>query len=170
MPPPLDPVKRAAIEDAIRSGGMSRNQIAREHEVAQGTVSRIARALEAAGEPPAFDRAAVEAATQARAKDNAQRRADLEAEFLAVAAEQLAQRDRPCVWGNFGGKENTYAEQELERPTFGMVSTLVSTAARAAKAAADLAAGGDNPAEQGRAGVRTLVDELRAKRDERQAG
>ena len=87
-----------------------------------------------------------------------------------MAAEQLAKRDAPCVWGNFGGKENTYAEQELERPTFGMVSTLVSTAARAAKAAADLGSTGDNPAEQGRVAVLSLVDELRAKRDAREAG
>ena len=128
--------------------------------VAAGTVTRYARALEQAGRldtPAAFDRTKVEAATRARAKDNAARRADLEAEFLQVAAEELARRDAPVTWGNFGGKDNTYEEVELPRPTFGMRGTLVTTAARATKAALDLAAAARDTGTE-RAG--TLLDQI----------
>lgn len=147
MPAPLDPAKRAAIADAIRAGGMSRNAIARALGVSAGMVSKVARELEEAGQvDTAFDRSNTETATRAAQVDNAARRAALEAEFLKVAEEELARRDQPVKWGNFGGRDNTYAEVELPAPTFGMRSTLVATAARAVKAAADLAGTAGNGA------------------------
>lgn len=73
MPPPLDPDKRAAIADAIRGGG-KRNEIAREHDVSPSTVTSIAKTE---GIDDAFDRTATKTATAARSTDLAARRVEL---------------------------------------------------------------------------------------------
>lgn len=165
MPAPLDPAKREAIEADVRAGNLSRNRIAKAHGVGTSTVSRIAAALAEQG-VPTFDRSSTAAATRAAQVDNAERRARLEAEFLRRAEAELAQCDEPVIVGQFGGRDNTWAEREFDRAPHNVRSTLVSTAQRAAKAAADLAlVGAGDPAEQARSSVRDLVAELRAQRE-----
>lgn len=171
MPAPLDPEKRAAIEDAIRHARdtdppRSSHHIAQEHGVAQSTVARIAKQLEAAGQlpGPAWDRTKTENASRARATDNAARRADLEARFLDAAVSELDALKVPTVVGQFGGRDNVWSEREFALPPHNVRATLVATAARAAKAAADLAGAGQaDPAEQGKAAVLQLVDAIRGR-------
>jgi len=167
MPAPLDPDLRAAVENDIRTGVKSRNQIARDHHVATGTVSRIARQLEANGDidtPTAFDRSKIEAASRARATDNAARRAELEARFLDAAVDELDALKAPTVVGQFGGRDNVWSDKAFDLPPHNVRATLVATAARAAKAAADLAGAGQaDPAEQGKAAVLQLVDAIRGR-------
>lgn len=87
MPPPLDPAKREAVIDAIKAGGTSHG-IAREHGVAQSTVSRIASEEGIEG---AFDRSATKRATEARTVDLAAWRSTF-AQRLARRAEWLEER------------------------------------------------------------------------------
>jgi hypothetical protein len=97
VPAPLDPAKRAAIEQDIRDGLISRNAIARAHTVSASTVSGIARALEANPDEPtvveAFDRSIAKRATAAKAADLASRRAT-----LAILAMDDAERIRARFW------------------------------------------------------------------------
>lgn len=161
MPAPLDPDKRDAIADAIRAGG-KRNDIAREHHVSPSTVTRIGRDLEDKGEldTPAFDRTKTESASRARAKDNALRRAELEAEFLRRAVEELAECDRGMYVGQFGGRDNVWSQEWFEKAPHNVRATMVATAARAAKAAADLAGvGADDTIERTRTLLERLADE-----------
>lgn len=76
MPAPLDPEKRALIEQDIRDG-LKRNEIARRHGVGAGTVTNIGKKLEAQGAGPAFDRSGTKRATEARSADAASRRLEL---------------------------------------------------------------------------------------------
>jgi len=164
MPAPLDPAKREAIEADVRAGVLSRNKIARQHGVGTSTVSRIAAALAEAG-VPTFDRTSTERATRAAQVDNAQRRARLEAEFLRRAEAELAACEQGVTVGQFGGRENVWSDRWFDVAPHNVRSTLVSTAQRAAKAAADLASiGAGDPAEVARSNVRALVDELRTAR------
>jgi transposase-like protein len=87
VPAPLDPDKRAAIAQAIRDGG-TRNAIARDHDVAQSTVSRIA---EQEGLVDAFDRSEIKRATEAKQADLAAQRAQL-AQLLMEDAFRLRER------------------------------------------------------------------------------
>lgn len=155
MPAPLDPAKREAIEEAIRAGELSRNAIARQHHVAQGTVSRIARRLEHDGEPPAFDRAKVAAATHARTEDMASRRAALAEALLSDAERIRAQLWQQCKWGNFGGKENTYAEVELDKPRFTDQSTILGAVEKAVRTHATLTGEGEGSEREA-----TLLEQL----------
>jgi hypothetical protein len=93
MAAPITARKRSAILKAIKAGGSSRAQIARDHKVSGSTVSKIAK--EAGIEAP-FDRAHTKNATQARTVDMAARRAEL-AELLLGDAFKL--RDR--VWDKY---------------------------------------------------------------------
>lgn len=92
MPRPLDPAKRAAIEQAIRNGAgeCSRNAIAREFGVAASTVSRIAAD---AGIEDAFDRSKTFRASRARVVDAKAVRSQLAQDYLADAV-----RVRERLW------------------------------------------------------------------------
>lgn len=162
MPAPLDPAVKAAIEADVRAGELSRNAIARAHSVGQGTVSRIAKALEAQGAPPAFDRAAVEAATAARSADMADRRTRLAADLLADAERMRAQLWAPCTWGNFGGKENDYNSVELDQPRFVDQATILGAVEKAVRTSTNLTNEDTDPTEAAKSSVRQLVESLRA--------
>ncbi len=106
-----------ADRDAVRrlhAEGKTRNQIAREIGRSGSTVSKIARSLDLS-----FERGPeVVAATEARRVDLAERRQQL-AEALHEDAERLrAQLWAPCVVGAFGGRDNVWSEQALDKPTF----------------------------------------------------
>lgn len=92
MPAPLDPEKREHIEQAIRAGG-KRNQIARDHGVSAGTVSNIARRLEATGSDPAFDRSETKRACADRSVDLAERRT-----AFAVKLQDAIERIEVRMW------------------------------------------------------------------------
>lgn len=85
---PLPAEKREAVLAAIRAGGKSLNQIAKDCGVAKATVSKIAKE---AGLTDAFDRSRTEAATKAHAIDARARREALK-DKLIEDAERLRQR------------------------------------------------------------------------------
>lgn len=125
MPRPLDPAKRAAILADIQAGELGRNEIARKHRVGAGTVTKIAQDE---GMTDAFDRSETEDATRARRVDLAAQRAEVSALFLRRAREALEQFDKPHVVFNIGGKDNTYTEHTLDRPTTGDMRNLATVA------------------------------------------
>lgn len=93
MGPHLTAQQRAAILADIKAGTKSRNQIARDHGVAAGTVTNIARQ---AGATDAFDRAATEAATRARVIDCKAAREQLKQDLIGDA-----QRLRDRAWSPY---------------------------------------------------------------------
>lgn len=82
MPRPIDDELRAAILDDINAGQLSRNAIARKHDVSASTVTKVARQ---AKKPDAFDRSKTRDATRARMADIADLRSRLALRNLARA-------------------------------------------------------------------------------------
>jgi len=126
MPAQIPDEKRAAILADIKTGEKGRNQIAREHGVSQSTVSLIAQD---AGLTSAFDRTTTKHATAAATADNKARRAAIASRLLTKASEFLDQIDAPHLVFNFGGKDNTYEERELDRPPTADMRNLMTCAA-----------------------------------------
>lgn len=85
--------KRDEVVAAIRAGGKSLNQIAKDCGVAKATVSKIAKE---AGLSDAFDRSQTEAATQAHAADARSRREKLKLDLLSDA-----ERLRARAWDEY---------------------------------------------------------------------
>lgn len=113
MPPPTpDHIRQAIITD-ITTGQLSRNAIARKHNVAQSTVTRIA---EAEGLADAFDRTQTKNATEALRSDNKAKRAELQELFLRRGKEALLAMDQPFVVFKIGGKDNIYTEHDVPIP------------------------------------------------------
>lgn len=128
---PLTDADRKAVR-RLHAAGKTRNDIAREIGRSPSTVTKLAGELGLS-----FDRTATEAATQARTADLAARRTAL-AEALQADAEKLrVQLWQPCVYGEFGGKENVWSQVNLDLPRFGdqrqilaSVQTAVNTSAK----------------------------------------
>lgn len=98
----------------LHAQGMSRNDIARQLGRSGRTISRIAVELGLT-----FERAgATAAATAAKVADGQARRAQLQLDALEGAQKLYAQMFAPCKAFNFGGKENTYNDTQLNEPTF----------------------------------------------------
>lgn len=125
-------VRARAIE--LITAGIPRNAIARELLIAPSSVSAIAR-----DEGLTFDRANQTAsATAARQHDLKVRRLELIDELMAKAADHLVAIDQPFLAFNFGGKENTYEEHELDRAPTGDILNLHRAASLALKDAREL--------------------------------
>ena len=106
--------------------GYGRNRIAREMGIAPVVASRTAEYLGLT-----FDRSKIQAATEARLADLAERRSVL-AEVLLDDAERLrAQLWQPTVVYAFGGKENVYSEEPVSEPPPADKRALMATAATA---------------------------------------
>jgi hypothetical protein len=116
VPAPLDPAKRAAILADIRAGTLSRNAIARKHDVAASTVTKLAKDT---GDTTAFDRSQTEKATRAQEADSRSRRAELAAALLDDAAKLRARAWEPytVVVGTAQGAERV----TLDLPPLGDV-------------------------------------------------
>lgn len=120
---PLDDTTRAAILVDIRAG-KSRNAIARDHQVSAGSVTKLAQEI-----GHRFDRSKTKNATEAAKADNAALRASTSRRLLLKANEFLDQMDRPHTAFNFGGKDNTYNEKQLDRPPVSDLRNLMTAAA-----------------------------------------
>jgi hypothetical protein len=141
VPRPLADDIRAAILTDIRAGKLSSHAVAKKHGVAQSTVSKLARDAEVTG---AFDRSQTIQATHAREADTAAHRANLAARRTALAEALQADAERlrvqlwqPCIYGEFGGKENVWSEVRLDQPRFndqrqilGSIQAAVNTSVR----------------------------------------
>lgn len=109
---PITPKERRRIL-ALHGEGKSRNDIRRITGRSNGAITTIVRDAGLS-----FDRAATKAATEAKAADNASKRAQLESDLLDDAQKLRKQLWEPCVWGSFGGKDNLYNSVHLDQPTF----------------------------------------------------
>lgn len=98
---------------ALHAEGLTRNEIARQMRRSGKTVSRIAEMLGLD-----FDRTRTAVATEARKVDARAKRTAL-AEALLDDAERLRQQlFAPALAWNFGGKDNTYEQQQIPQPSF----------------------------------------------------
>lgn len=118
---PIPARKRNRIASSIRDG-LTRNEVARKHSVAAGTVTRIAKA-----EGLSFDRSKTKNATEARQADTDAMKVKLAGETLTAAGRifnQLFAQSKARHW--YQGKmyertipQPTYAEQHSIASTFG---------------------------------------------------
>jgi hypothetical protein len=111
---------------ALHAQGLGRNAIAREMGVAQACVSRTAAHLDLT-----FDRTQMQAATEARLADLAERRSQLATDLIEDAERLREQMWQPAVIYSFGGKDNTYAEEPVSEPPAADKRALMSTAGMA---------------------------------------
>ncbi|MBA9003748.1 helix-turn-helix domain-containing protein [Thermomonospora cellulosilytica] len=95
----------------LHAAGKTRNEIAREINRAQSTVSKIAAELGLT-----FDRRRTAEATRAKQADAKARRAQLALNLLADAERMRAQLWEPATIYNFGGKDNDYNERQVDKP------------------------------------------------------
>lgn len=153
--------ERARLRE-LHERGLSCNEIARLLGRSASTVSRLARE-----DGLSFERGEqTEAAARAKRADAAEKRARLQDLLLDDALrlrEQLWQRAKVY---NFGGKDNTYAEEWLEQPDFAGQATILRAVGiaidKAIKLAEqDRATSGDADADGSL--LADVVDALRAK-------
>lgn len=117
--------ERARVCALIREG-KGRNEISREVGISLGATSAIA---DKAG--LSFDRSATAAATAARQADLAAMRYKTAIELHEMGDKLLTQVFQPhTVWA-FGGKDNTYAEEQHPEPPPSEKKSLVQAAATA---------------------------------------
>jgi AraC-like DNA-binding protein len=101
---------------ALHAQHLSRNQIARQLGRSTHTVTKLARELGLS-----FDRAnnpGLQEATAARMADGRARRTQLALQLLEDAERLRQQLFTPTMAYNFGGKDNTYNEHQLNQPSF----------------------------------------------------
>lgn len=138
---PITDTDRRAVR-RHHAAGMSRNDIARKIKRSPSTVSKLAKELGLS-----FDRGPeVVAATEARRIDLAARR-QVFAEQLHDTAERLhGQLFAPCTIGAFGGKDNVWAQTNLDQPTFGDQRAIIHASSTALQQSLRLAPaqGGEN--------------------------
>jgi hypothetical protein len=151
MPRPVDDQDLEAVR-RLHGEGMGCAKIAREIGRAKSTVSGIARDLGLT-----FDRAQTREATKAQVDDAKARRARLASLLLDDALALRAQLWAPCKAFNFGGKDNTYNEVELDEPTFADKLKIVQSAGLAAERHARLV---ELDADTGAAGARSVLGQL----------
>lgn len=126
--PPISDAERDRIIELARQG-MARNDIARETGRAAATVTKIAH-----NAGLSFDRSMTEKAVKARQIDLAERRTELRDLYLIKAKQLLDQIDEPHLAFNIGGKDNTYTEHMLDKPTTGDIRNLMQSASIATTA------------------------------------
>lgn len=105
MPPRIPDEKRTAILADIKAGKLGNREIARKHDVAPSTVTKIAKD---SGQTGAFERSQTENATRAVVADNRSRRAQLASDLLTDA-----QRFRERAWAPYSYYERGQFGPEL---------------------------------------------------------
>lgn len=139
--------------------GKGRNEIARVTGISAGSVSKL---VHEAG--LSFDRAATEVAVKSRKIELAERRAQLELDYL-----EDAQRLRRLIWtrttyrelGSFGGgdtaKYSAFVEYEQDTPTPSDQLKLMQASTAARKASQDIA---DAASDQGTEAAKSMLATL----------
>jgi AraC-like DNA-binding protein len=108
----IDDTKKAHIL-ALHGQGLGCKAIAREAGVSPSTVSKVCNEAGLT-----FDRSKTEVATKALVADAKHRRAELAEHLLDDADRLRRQLWEPAKAFSFGGRDNTYNEVELDKPTF----------------------------------------------------
>lgn len=107
----------------LHAEGWARNAIAREVGRSPGSVSTVVH--DAGG---SFERVGeVAEAITAKVMDNKAKRARLEELLLDDALALREQLWQPALVYNFGGKDNTYEEHQLDRPDFAGQAAIMRT-------------------------------------------
>ncbi|WP_167131936.1 hypothetical protein [Paramicrobacterium chengjingii] len=109
---------------ALQAQGIARNEIARRTGVSAGSVTRICQAADRN-----FDRSAVKDAIEARQVDLADARLNLAYRLNNVANDMIDMIDQPFTVYNFGGKDNTFEQAELDSAPVEARRTIVTSAA-----------------------------------------
>ena len=97
----------------LHATGRSLHAIAADMDRAKSTIHRKAKDAGLS-----FDRDTVNAATDAKVADAKARRTALQLHLLEDAEKLRTQLWKKTLAFNFGGKDNTYNEHELDQPTF----------------------------------------------------
>jgi IS30 family transposase len=115
MPSPRRPWSAGDDEQlrALHAEGKSLGECAKVLGRSKGTIHDKAKALGLD-----WDRERVAAATQAKVRDARARRAELAVNLLDDVDRLRKQLFAPTVAFNFGGRDNTYNEVNLDEPTF----------------------------------------------------
>lgn len=124
-PSPITDADRQRVRE-LHSQGLGRNDIAKAIGRSASTVTKLAGELGLS-----FSRAATQAATDAKVADARARRADLALDLLADAERLRRELWEPCKAFNFGGRDNTYNEVQLDQPTFADKLKIMQAAATA---------------------------------------
>ncbi len=125
MPQPLPEEFHDRIRE-LHDLGYGRNRIAREIDKPPVMVSRTAEFLGLT-----FDRSKIQAATEARLADMAERRSILAEDLLSDAERLRRQLWEETTVYSFGGKENSYEEHVFDEAPASEKRALMSTAAMA---------------------------------------
>jgi hypothetical protein len=143
----------------LHGQGYGRNDIARAVGCPGASVSGICAQLGLS-----FDRSKVRAATAARVADAKAMRAALQVRLLEEADARLDELYEPVLVFNFGGRDNTYAEQTLAQPTIEQKLKLTQAASTAITQALKLAEfDQDDGASEGRSLIGALAERLGVK-------
>lgn len=110
----------------LHARGLGRNAISREMGITASVISRTAEHLGLD-----FDRSKIQAATQARLADLAERRALLAEDLLSDAEKLRAQMWEETTVFSFGGKENTYNDHVFDEAPAAEKRALMGTAGMA---------------------------------------
>lgn len=110
----------------LHAAGKSLNFIANEMGRSKDTIGRYAEKLGLS-----FDRTRTAKAAEAVHVDNKARRVALEERLLVEAQKIMDQLWEPTLVFSFGGKDNTYEEHIIDRPTFSDQKAIVQTATTA---------------------------------------
>lgn len=148
--------KRAQLAE-LHAEGLSARKIAERIGVSRQTVSRWAKA-----DGLKFDRAQTKAATAAITADLQKMRAELAHLALVKARGFLEALDKPFLAFNFGGKDNTYAEQLLDRPPTGDIRNLMTSFGIATQRSLELSRFDQDPGA-GAADVDAWLDHMAGK-------
>lgn len=146
MAAPLTDTERASIIAAIESG-KSCQTIAAEFARSPDTISRIARSI-----GWTFGHTNAARARESRSAYCAERRAEIAAACTEKVERILADLERPFMAFNFGGKDNTYAEHEMDRPPVDAVRLMVQSVRDLVRTVLDIDRH-DNRADEGLAQV-----------------
>jgi phage repressor protein C with HTH and peptisase S24 domain len=120
---------RAAVADEMRqrhAGKPTVREIATQFGISTRSVQTIATELGVHSESA---HAVTKNANDQVRRSNAQRRADISALFAQRAEEALMAMRAPAVIFNFGGKDNTYNEKNVEQPPTADQRNLMTIAA-----------------------------------------
>lgn len=121
---------RADLRATVGTSNGSTRKVASRHGVSEATTRRIAAEISLElGTPES--RAKTKNATAATVADMAAQRAEISQRMLAAARRALDDMDSPAKIYNFGGKDNTYNEREVPRPTTADQRNLMIIAATA---------------------------------------
>jgi hypothetical protein len=117
----------------LHEKGLTRGEIEKIVDVSGATITAIVKA-----DGRSFDTSKTEVMVQKRSTDLANLRARIAFRMAEKADELISDLDKPFTAFNFGGKDNTYEEHQLERPPDGAIRNLMQSASIAVQRSMDL--------------------------------